>query len=79
VRAGPKSFPIVLVPRAVATIPFDVRITDANDPARGPGHGDFVVGATLDLAALDRFTRSEPFVPPVPVPHAESTLDVVVR
>lgn len=77
VRAGPRRFPIVIPPRRSATVPFDVTVVAANDPARGAGHEDFVVRAALDPAALDRLRRPVPVDPPAPPPPAESALDVV--
>jgi hypothetical protein len=78
-RAGRTTFPVVVKAGRSARFAYDVTAAAANDPARGAGHEDFRLTATVTPAALDRFVRSE-LLPPVEEPvRAEALLDVFVK
>jgi hypothetical protein len=78
-RAGRTTFPVVVRAGRTAHFRYAVTVAAADDPARGAGHEDLRMTATVTPAALDRFTRS-PLLPPVAGPvRAEALFDVFVK
>jgi hypothetical protein len=78
-RVGHAKFPLVLRAHRTLTVRYAVTVAEANDAARGAGHEDFRLTATVTPAALDWSPRS-PLLPPVQEPvRAETLLDVWTR